>query len=142
VAAHGGTTEKFIGDAVMAVFGLPQAHGDDVLRALSAALELRDRVPVRLGVSTGEVVATRDTSGGDFLITGDAVNIAARLQQAADVGDFVQRTRRTRRRRGIRLWTRHRDRREGQVDPDPGRHAGGARRRPHAGPDPFRRPRG
>jgi class 3 adenylate cyclase len=94
VAAHGGTIEKFIGDAVMAVFGLPQAHGDDVLRALSAALELRDRVraepalgervPVRLGVSTGEVVATRDTSGGDFLITGDAVNVAARLQQAAE----------------------------------------------------------
>lgn len=66
VAAHGRTIEKFIGDAVMAVFGLPQAHGDDVLRALSAALELRDRVraepglgervPVRLGVSTGEVV--------------------------------------------------------------------------------------
>ncbi|HET8999596.1 MAG TPA: adenylate/guanylate cyclase domain-containing protein, partial [bacterium] len=94
VAAHGGTIEKFIGDAVMAVFGLPQAHGDDVLRALSAALELRDRVraepalgervPVRFGVNTGEVVATRDTSGGDFLITGDAVNIAARLQQAAD----------------------------------------------------------
>jgi class 3 adenylate cyclase len=94
VAAHGGTIEKFIGDAVMAVFGLPQAHGDDALRALSAALELRDRVraepvlgehvPIRLGVNTGEVVATRDTSGGDFLITGDAVNIAARLQQVAE----------------------------------------------------------
>jgi predicted ATPase/class 3 adenylate cyclase len=94
VDAYGGIVEKFIGDAVMAVFGLPQAHGDDVPRALSAALELRERiradpalgerVPVRLGVSAGEVVATRDTSGGDFLITGDAVNIAARLQQAAE----------------------------------------------------------
>ena len=94
VIAHGGTVEKFIGDAVMAVFGLPQAHGDDVPRALSAALALRDRVrtepalgervPVRMGVSAGEVVATRDTSGGDFLVTGDVVNIAARLQQAAE----------------------------------------------------------
>ena len=94
IPAHGGTVEKFIGDAVMAVFGLPVAHGDDAERALAAALELRDRVrddpklgdtiPVRIGVNTGEVVATRDTSGGDFLITGDAVNVAARLQQAAE----------------------------------------------------------
>jgi class 3 adenylate cyclase len=94
VANHGGTIEKFIGDAVMAVFGLPVAHGDDASRALSAALELRDRVrdeprlgerlPIRLGVNSGEVVATRDAaSGGDFLITGDAVNVAARLQQTA-----------------------------------------------------------
>src|ERR687891_645451 len=68
VYAHGGIVAKFIGDAVMAVFGLPQAHGDDAQRALSAALELRDRVradpklgdrlPIRLGVNTGEVVAT------------------------------------------------------------------------------------
>jgi len=94
VAVHGGTVEKFIGDAVMAVFGLTVAHGDDAERSLAAALELRDRVradpklgeriPVRLGANTGEVVATRDTSGGDFLITGDAVNVAARLQQAAE----------------------------------------------------------
>src|SRR3990170_1882480 len=94
VAAHGGTLEKFIGDAVMAVFGLPTAHGDDAERALAAALELRDRVrsdpqlgvhlPIRVGVTTGEVVAARDISAGDFLITGDAVNIAARLQQSAD----------------------------------------------------------
>jgi class 3 adenylate cyclase len=94
VRAHGGTLEKFIGDAVMAVFGLPQAHGDDAQRAMSAALEIRDRVradprlarqqTVRVGVNTGEVVATRDDAAGDFLITGDAVNVAARLQQTAE----------------------------------------------------------
>ena len=91
-AAHGGTLEKFIGDAVMGVFGMPRAHGDDSERALSAALELRDRVraddnlsdlKLRFGVCTGEVVATREP-GADFLVTGDAVNIAARLQQAAE----------------------------------------------------------
>ena len=91
---HGGTVEKFIGDAVMAVFGLPTAHGDDPNRAVAAALAMRDRIRVdeqlsgrlaiRFGVSTGEVVASRDQSAGDFLITGDATNIAARLQQAAE----------------------------------------------------------
>src|SRR3984893_6914350 len=94
VAQHGGTVEKFIGDAVMAVFGLPTAHGDDPDRAVAAALALRDRIPadetlspqfaIRFGVSTGEVVASRDQSAGDFLITGDATNVAARLQQAAE----------------------------------------------------------
>src|SRR5438270_623703 len=66
VAEHGGTLEKFIGDAVMAVFGLPSAHGDDAERAVAAALALRDRVraddhlgrlAVRFGLATGEVVA-------------------------------------------------------------------------------------
>ena len=95
VGDYGGTIEKFIGDAVMAVFGLPVAHGDDAARALRAALDLRDRVrddprlgdrlPIRLGVASGEVVARRDAAEGqDFLITGDAVNVAARLQQHAD----------------------------------------------------------
>src|SRR6266704_6742166 len=94
VQEHGGTVEKFIGDAVMAVFGLPTAHGDDPDRAVAAALTirdriqedllLRDRVAIRFGVSTGEVVASRDQSAGDFLITGDATNVAARLQQAAE----------------------------------------------------------
>ena len=94
VEAHGGTLEKFIGDAVMAVFGLPVAHGDDAARAVAAALELRDRVredsalgerlPIRLGISSGEVVASREPAAGDFLVTGDAVNVAARLQQAAE----------------------------------------------------------
>ena len=93
IGTHGGTVEKFIGDAVMAVFGIPQAHGDDAERALSAALALRDAVAadpatsalaLRMGVNTGEVVATRETAGGDFLVTGDAVNVAARLQQHAE----------------------------------------------------------
>ncbi|HEV8339829.1 MAG TPA: adenylate/guanylate cyclase domain-containing protein [bacterium] len=94
IGVHGGTLEKFIGDAIMAVFGLPHAHGDDAERALAAALELRDRVqgdvllgaqlPIRIGVDTGEVVAARDSAAGDFLITGGAVNTAARLQQAAE----------------------------------------------------------
>jgi class 3 adenylate cyclase len=70
VANHGGTLEKFIGDAVMAIFGLPQAHGDDAERALAAALALRDSVAtdevlgesfqLRMGVNTGEVVASSD----------------------------------------------------------------------------------
>src|SRR5438105_1261729 len=89
VTEYGGTLEKFIGDAVMAVFGIPHAHGDDADRALAAALLLRQRVAadpqtaalrLRIGVNTGEVVASREAAGGDFLITGDAVNITARLQ--------------------------------------------------------------
>jgi len=99
VESHGGTVEKFIGDAVMAVFGLPHAHDDDPRRALSAALVLRDRVrgdpglgerlPIRLGLNTGEVVASRDVTEGDFLITGDAVNVAARLQQVASPWEIL-----------------------------------------------------
>jgi class 3 adenylate cyclase/tetratricopeptide (TPR) repeat protein len=94
VEQHGGTVEKFIGDAVMAVFGLPTAHGDDPDRAIAAALAMRERIradeqlhgriAIRFGLSTGEVVASRDQTAGDFLITGDATNVAARLQQAAE----------------------------------------------------------
>ena len=94
VDQHGGRIEKYIGDAVMATFGLPVAHGDDSARALSAALDLRDRVQadpvladrlqIRLGVNTGEVIATRDPQANEFLLTGDPVNTAARLQQAAE----------------------------------------------------------
>jgi class 3 adenylate cyclase len=99
IADHGGTLEKFIGDAVMAIFGLPQAHGNDAERALAAAVALRvavatdpllvERLLLRSGVNTGEVVATRDPSAGDFLVTGDAVNVAARLQQAANPGEIL-----------------------------------------------------
>ncbi|MEP6470021.1 MAG: adenylate/guanylate cyclase domain-containing protein [Chloroflexota bacterium] len=94
VSAHGGTLEKFIGDAALAIFGVPQAHDDDARRGLAAALQLRDRMhddawlsqhlPIRLGVNTGDVVASRDRARGDFIITGDAVNVAARLQQSAE----------------------------------------------------------
>jgi class 3 adenylate cyclase/tetratricopeptide (TPR) repeat protein len=87
---HGGTVEKFVGDAVMAVFGVPVAHEDDALRAVRAAWEMRTAVPelglqARIGVNTGEVM----TGEGDTLVTGDAVNIAARLEQAAPAGTVL-----------------------------------------------------
>ena len=87
---HGGTVEKFVGDAVMAVFGIPVASEDDALRATRAAVELRDVVQelgldARIGVNTGAVVAGE----GDTLVTGDAVNVAARLEQAAGVGEIL-----------------------------------------------------
>ena len=87
IERHGGTVEKFIGDAVMAVFGVPLVREDDALRAVRAAEELRDQVeiPVRIGVNTGEVV----TGGGDSLVTGDAVNVAARLEQSAGTGEVL-----------------------------------------------------
>ena len=87
IERHGGTVEKFIGDAVMAVFGVPQVHEDDALRAVRAAIELRDTVEieVRIGVNTGRVV----TGSGDTLVTGDAVNVAARLEQAATPGEVL-----------------------------------------------------
>ena len=98
---HGGTVEKFIGDAVMAVFGVPAIHEDDALRAVRAAAEMREvlgvlnkelerdhgvSLLVRIGVNTGEVVAG-DRS--DTLVTGDAVNVAARLEQAAEPGTVL-----------------------------------------------------
>jgi class 3 adenylate cyclase/tetratricopeptide (TPR) repeat protein len=94
---HGGRVEKYIGDAIMAVFGLPRVHEDDALRAVGAALatkeslaalneELQERWGVQLqnrtGVNTGEVVAG-DPTQGQRLVTGDVVNVAARLEQAA-----------------------------------------------------------
>jgi len=87
---HGGTVEKFVGDAVMAVFGVPVAHEDDALRAVRAAWEMRQAVPAlglaaRIGVNTGEVVAGE----GDSLVTGDAVNVAARFEQAAGQGEVL-----------------------------------------------------
>jgi len=90
VERHGGSVEKFIGDAVMAVFGVPQLHEDDALRAVRAAAEMRDAVPelglqARIGVMTGEVV----TGTEERLATGDAVNVAARLEQAAAPGEVL-----------------------------------------------------
>jgi class 3 adenylate cyclase/tetratricopeptide (TPR) repeat protein len=100
---HGGTLEKFIGDAIVAVFGVPVAHEDDALRALRAAAEMRARLAalneelerewairltVRTGVNTGEVVAG-DPSRGQSFVSGDAVNVAARLEQAAGPGEIL-----------------------------------------------------
>jgi class 3 adenylate cyclase/tetratricopeptide (TPR) repeat protein len=90
VERHGGSVEKFIGDAVMAVFGVPVLHEDDALRALRAAAEMRDALPElglqgRIGVMTGEVV----TGTEERLATGDAVNVAARLEQAAGPGEVL-----------------------------------------------------
>ncbi|MEO7869986.1 MAG: adenylate/guanylate cyclase domain-containing protein [Candidatus Limnocylindria bacterium] len=102
IESWGGTVEKFIGDAVMSVFGIPSMHEDDAERALRAALqmqarlremnpELRERhgvqLAMRIGVTTGEVLAGK---GGDqFMVTGDAVNVAARLQQTAEPGQVL-----------------------------------------------------
>jgi class 3 adenylate cyclase/tetratricopeptide (TPR) repeat protein len=88
--SHGGTVEKFIGDAVMAVFGVPVAHEDDALRACRAAVEMRHALPElgvrgRIGVNTGEVL----TGTEERLATGDTVNVAARLEQAAEPGEVL-----------------------------------------------------
>jgi class 3 adenylate cyclase/tetratricopeptide (TPR) repeat protein len=90
VERHGGSVEKFIGDAVMAVFGVPLLHEDDALRAVRAAVEMRDAIPElglqgRIGVMTGEVV----TGTAERLATGDAVNVAARLEAAAEPGEVL-----------------------------------------------------
>ncbi len=90
VERHGGSVEKFIGDAVMAVFGVPLVHEDDALRAVRASLEMREALPGlglegRIGVMTGEVV----TGTEERLATGDAVNVAARLEQAARPGEVL-----------------------------------------------------
>ena len=100
---HGGTVEKFIGDAIMAVFGIPHVHEDDALRALRAASEMRERLHtlneefenewgvrlrIRTGINTGEVVAG-DPSRGQAFVSGDTVNVAARLEQAAAPGEIL-----------------------------------------------------
>ena len=100
---HGGTIEKYIGDAIMAVFGLPRMHEDDALRAVRAAAMMREALEDlnvtlraqfgvtlenRTGVNTGEVV-TGDTGDSQRLATGDTVNVAARLEQAAPTGEIL-----------------------------------------------------
>jgi class 3 adenylate cyclase len=105
VERYGGTTEKFAGDAVLAVFGIPLAHEDDAERAVRTALALqagfgsfvervRGRhgadVALRIGVNTGDVVAGRESAArGELMVSGDAVNVAARLQQHAQPGEVL-----------------------------------------------------
>ncbi|HEU0248958.1 MAG TPA: adenylate/guanylate cyclase domain-containing protein [Gaiellaceae bacterium] len=89
IERHGGVVEKFVGDAVMAVFGIPVSYEDDALRAVRAAAEMRAAIAehgleARIGVNTGEVVVGGE---GETLVTGDAVNVAARLEQAAPAGE-------------------------------------------------------
>jgi len=103
VERHGGTVEKFIGDAIVAVFGIPQLHEDDALRAVRAAVDMRSALvqlneefqntwgvtlAVRTGMNTGEVIAG-DLVRGEFFIVGDALNIAARLEQSAQPGQIL-----------------------------------------------------
>ncbi len=103
VERHGGTVEKYIGDAVVAVFGIPLLHEDDAVRAVGAALGMHEAlaslneelrtgpgvsIEVRIGVNTGEVVVG-DPAAGQALVVGDAVNVAARLEQAAQPGEIL-----------------------------------------------------
>src|SRR5256885_15128326 len=92
IEAAGGTVEKFAGDAVMAAFGAPEALEDHAERALHTALTMQRRVEaglsLRIGVNTGEVVAGRARAGSSF-VSGDAVNVAARLEQAAEPGEIL-----------------------------------------------------
>jgi class 3 adenylate cyclase/tetratricopeptide (TPR) repeat protein len=100
---HGGTVEKFIGDAVVGIFGIPDAHEDDALRAVRAAVEMQDALrelnedfvrvwgvtlSTHTGINTGEVVAG-DLGPGKPLMFGDAVNVAARLEQAASAAEIL-----------------------------------------------------
>ena len=91
VVAHGGTIDKYIGDSLMAVFGIPQAHEDDAERAVAAALAMQ-RVETGLGfaigVNTGEVMVTA-LGGGAITVMGDSVNVAARLEKAAKEGEVL-----------------------------------------------------
>jgi class 3 adenylate cyclase len=92
----GGTVEKFVGDAVMAAFGVPAAHEDHAERALHAAFSMRRRLEelfgaglaLRIGVNTGDVVFGRAREGGSF-VSGDPVNVAARLEQSAAPGEIL-----------------------------------------------------
>lgn len=91
VAAHGGTIDKYIGDSLMAVFGIPQAHEDDAERAVAAALAMQHAdtgLGFAIGVNTGEVMVTA-LGGGANTVMGDTVNVAARLEKAAKEGEVL-----------------------------------------------------
>ncbi len=104
IERHGGVVEKYIGDAVMAVFGVPVVHEDDALRAVRAAAQMRQALvglnaeaakdlhvtlDVRIGVNTGPVVAAYDLAAAATLVSGETVNLAARLEQHANAGEIL-----------------------------------------------------
>ncbi len=104
IQAWGGTVEKYIGDAVVAVFGVPRIREDDAARATSAAVEITERVAdlaaelqrerdvrlaIRIGLNTGDVIAPTEVRQDRPMVTGDAVNVAARLQAAAGPGEIL-----------------------------------------------------
>ena len=116
IEGEGGTVEKFIGDAVMAAFGVPTAHEDDPARAARAALRMRDRLQdlnvsleqrhgvtlqMRIGINSGEVIATTTPGQTVGMVSGDAVNVAARLEQSAGPGEIVVAERTARATRGF-----------------------------------------
>jgi class 3 adenylate cyclase/tetratricopeptide (TPR) repeat protein len=104
IERHGGWVEKYIGDAVVGLFGVPILHEDDALRAVSAAAEMRERLVAlnlelerewgarlrtRTGVNSGEAVAEREVFLGQVFVAGDTMNVAARLEQAAGGGEIL-----------------------------------------------------
>ena len=145
IEAEGGTVEKFIGDAVMAAFGVPAAHEDDPARALRAALRMRERLPSQPGLERFDIDAAdpdgrehrrsprRDQpAAGDPMVTGDAVNVAARLEQSADPGQILVAERTARAARGFRFRELGAQELRGKEQPvPPSCSRGGRRRRPN-----------
>jgi len=132
IEAEGGTVEKFIGDAVMAAFGVPAAHEDDPARALRAALRMRLRLDLvntgleathgltlrmRIGVNTGEVLASGGGAPGEPMVTGDVVNTAARLQSTAEPDEIIAAERTRRAVRGFRFGDRRELILKGKAEP-------------------------
>jgi class 3 adenylate cyclase len=92
VANHGGTVDKYMGDCLMAVFGVPQAHDDDAERAIAAGLALRELggdLAFSIGINTGEVMVASVGRDQDATVMGDTVNVAARLEKAAGPGEVL-----------------------------------------------------
>ena len=92
VAEHGGTIDKYMGDSLMAVFGVPVAHDDDAERAVAAGLAMRrlgGDLVFSIGINSGAVMATPVGEGGDSTVIGDTVNVAARLEKAAGPGEVL-----------------------------------------------------
>src|SRR5579863_2088148 len=92
VVAHGGSVDKYMGDSVMAVFGVPVSHEDDAERAVAAGLAMRELggdLAFSIGINSGEVMAATVGRAGDFTVIGDTVNVAARLEKVASAGEVL-----------------------------------------------------